>query len=167
MARVEVKGIEDYQQALERLFADTKPIIKQAVYKGAKIVADEIKDGIQNIPIQEGDNGLPPMGTPENPLTGISRRQKADLLEGFGLAKMEDKNGYIETKAGMNGYGSVKTRAYPNGTPNSVLMRSIESGTSFRKKHPTFRPAVNRARKRAEQAMAEELENKIREKMEG
>lgn len=159
MATMEYKGIEDYAKTLRELFEDTQPIIERAVYRGAAVVADEIKEAIRKIPIEEGDNGLPPVGTSKKPLTGISRRQKGDLIKGFGLAPIKNDGDYIQTKAGEDGYGSVRTKAYPKGTPNTMLMRSIESGTSFRKKHPTFRPATNRARKWAQAAMEKEIDD--------
>ena len=161
MAKIEFKGIDEYAKVLAALGNESEEIVKSAVYKGAAIVADEIKSGINSIPIQEGDNGLPPMGTAENKLYGISRKQKGDLMDSFGLAPMENDGDYIQTKAGVDGYGSIPTKKYPGGVPNVMLMRSIESGTSFRDKHPVFRQATNRARKRAEEAMKNEIDNQM------
>lgn len=161
MAKIEFKGIDEYAKVLATLGNESEEIVKSAVYKGAAIVADEIKSGINSIPIQEGNNGLPPVGTPENKLYGISRKQKGDLMDSFGLAPMENDGDYIQTKAGVDGYGSIPTKKYPGGVPNVMLMRSIESGTSFRDKHPVFRQATNRARKRAEEAMRSEIDNQM------
>lgn len=161
MAKIEFKGIDEYAKVLAALGNESEEIVKSAVYKGAAIVADEIKSGINSIPIQEGNNGLPPVGTPENKLYGISRKQKGDLMDSFGLAPMENDGDYIQTKAGVDGYGSIPTKKYPGGVPNVMLMRSIESGTSFRDKHPVFRQATNRARKRAEEAMKNEVDNQM------
>lgn len=161
MAKIEFKGIDEYAKVLAALGNESEEIVKSAVYKGAAIVADEIKSGINSIPIQEGNNGLPPVGTPENKLYGISRKQKGDLMDSFGLAPMENDGDYIQTKAGVDGYGSIPTKKYPGGVPNVMLMRSIESGTSFRDKHPVFRQATNRARKRAEEAMRNEIDNQM------
>lgn len=165
MAKIEFKGIDDYAKALANLQNESEEIIKRGVYDGAAVVADAIKSGLNSIPIQEGKNGLPPIGTSDNPLTGISRTQKGDLLDGFGLAPIENHNGYIQTKAGFDGYGSTKTKAYPEGLPNSVLMRSLESGTSFRKKNPVVRKATNGARKAAETKMGETVEKEIKKIM--
>lgn len=166
MAKINFKGIDDYAKALAKLESGSEEIVKKGVYEGAAVVADAIKSELNNLPIQEGENGLPPLGTPENPLTGVSRTQKGDLLDGFGLAPMENKDGYVQTKAGFDGYGRTKTKAYPKGVPNSVLMRSIESGTTFRKKTPVIRKAVTRSRKQAEAKMAETVEAEIKKIME-
>ena len=164
MARIMFKGIREYCKVLEKLKDEQENVIKSAVYRGAAIVADEIKAGLKTLPIEEGPNGLPPVGTPEKKLKGVSRRQKADLLDSFGLAPMRNGNGYIQTKAGVDGYGSIPTKKYPRGVPNVMLMRSIESGTSFREKHPIFRQATNRARKRAEKAMADEIDDQLKQR---
>lgn len=166
MAKIDFKGIDEYSKVLAALGNESEEIIKSAVYKGAALVADEIKQGIKSLPIEEGSNGLPPLGTTEHKLTGVSRKQKGDLLDSFGLAPIENDNGYIQTKAGVDGYGSVRTKKYPKGVPNVALMRSIESGTSFREKHPIFRQATNRARKRAEKVMADEIDNQLKQKFE-
>lgn len=161
MAKIELKEFEEYQKLLESVFDDTEGLIREAVYDGGKVVADEIKAGLKNIPVENG------YGTEEKPLSGINRRQKSDLIEGFGLAPIEKDGDYINTKAGMDGYGSIPTKKYPDGVPNTLLMRSIESGTSFRKKHPVFRPAVNRSRKKAIEAMKNKFDEAIKKKMEG
>lgn len=47
-----------------------------------------------------------------------------------------------------------------------MLMRSVESGTSFRKKHPVVRPAVTRSRKQAQAKMGETIDEEIAKRME-
>ena len=156
MAKIEFKGIDEYAGRLSILFKDSEKMVRRAVYDGAAIVADEIKAGLNELPTEPSR-----MGTAENPLIGVTKRQKADLIEAFGLAPIKEENGYVQTKAGVDGYGSVPTESYPNGVPNAMLMRSVESGTSFRKKHPVFRPAVNRARKKAEEKMKQVVEQQL------
>lgn len=159
MAKIDFKGIDDYAKALGILWKDSENIVKKAVYEGADVVANEIKQGLRSIPVDER------VGTKENPVEGVGRRQKADLIDGFGLSPMENKDGYINTKAGFDGYGSIKTKKYPKGQPLAMLMRSVESGTSFRKKTPVIRKAVMRARKAAEAKMAETVEEEIKKIM--
>ena len=160
MAKIDFKGIDDYAKALGTLWKESENIVKKAVYEGADVVANEIKQGLRSIPVDER------VGAEENPVTGVGRRQKADLINGFGLSPMENKDGYINTKAGFDGYGSIKTKKYPKGQPLAMLMRSVESGTSFRKKTPVIRKAVRRARKPAEAKMAETVEAEIKKIME-
>lgn len=165
MAKIDFKGLDEYSKRLEILFKDTEKVVREAVREGAAVVADEIKAGLKGLPIEEGGNGLPPVGTAEHKISGVSRKQKSDLIDSFGLAPIENDGGYIQTKAGVDGYGSIPTKKYPNGVPNAMLMRSVESGTTFRNKNPVFRKAVNRSRKRCEDKMAETIDQKIKEIM--
>lgn len=165
MAKIDFKGLDEYSKKLEILFKDTEKVVREAVYEGAAVVADEIKAGLKGLPIEEGENGLPPVGTAEHKISGVSRKQKSDLIDSFGLAPIENDGGYIQTKAGVDGYGSIPTKKYPNGVPNAMLMRSVESGTTFRNKNPVFRKAVNRSRKQCEKKMAETIDQKIEEIM--
>lgn len=166
MAKIEFPEIDEYANRLRAIGEDSEEIIKSAVYAGANVVADAIKQNLKTIPIEEGENGLPPVVHEGEMLTGVSRKQKGDLIDGFGLAPMENNGDYVNTKAGFDGYGSVKTKKYPKGVPNAMLMRSVESGTSFRQKHPVVRPAVNKSRKRAQAAIEEELDKQIKSRME-
>lgn len=165
MAKIDFTGIDEYARVLDAIGKESEELIKSAVYKGAALVADEIKKELKNLPIEEGENGLAPIGTAEKKLTGVTRRQKSDLIDSFGLAPIENRDGYVQTKAGVDGYGSIKTANYPKGVPNVMLMRSIESGTTFREKTPIFRKTTNKARKRAQEEMEKEIENGLKEKM--
>lgn len=165
MAKFTVKGIDEYTAALERLSDNAQEGIKESIYEGAGIVADSVKAALYGIPIDEGTNGLPKYGTPENKLKGISRKQRADLIESMGLSPIKENGLSTDTKIGWDGYGSVKTRKHPQGLPNILLMRSLESGTSFMQKTPVVRKAVTKARKTAEQAMIKKMNEKIEEAM--
>lgn len=160
MAKIDYKGIDDYAKALGKLWKESEEIITRAVYEGAGVVADEIKSGLKKLPI---DNRK---GTSDDKLRGVTKKQKSDLIDAFGVAPIENDGDTINTRLGFDGYGSTPTDKYPRGVPNAMLMRSVESGNSFRKKTPVVRPAVNRARKRAEQKMGDTLEKEIKERME-
>ncbi len=165
MAKFTIKGIDDYVAALERVDKNSEETIKEAIYDGAAIVADAIKAGLQSLPIDEGENGLQRYGTPDNPVNGVSRRQKADLIASMGLAPIQRFNADINTKVGWDGYGSIKTKAHPQGVPNVLLMRAVESGTSFMKKNPVIRKAVNKVHAKAEEAIKNKIDEKIKKEM--
>ena len=80
---------------------------------------------------------------------------------------MENDNGYINTKIGFDGYNATKTKKYPNGQPNALIARSIESGTSKHQKTPFVRPAISKAKAKAEAAMAASVDKDINNTMEG
>lgn len=161
MAKMKIHGIDEYAEKISKLNRNREKILKRSIYVGAGEIADAVKRGLEGLPVQNGANGLPPYAK-KNKLKGISSRQKKDLINSMGLSPMQElKLGYINTKLGFDGYGSVPTRSHPKGIPNSLLMRSIESGTTFREKNPVVRKSVNGARKRAIKKMGESIDKDL------
>ena len=78
---------------------------------------------------------------------------------------MKDDAGYLNVKIGFDGYNAMRTEKYPQGQPNQLVARGVESGTSWKQKHPFVRPAINASRKRAEAKMAEVLDKEIEKVM--
>ena len=168
MAKMQIRGLEEYEKALSQMANFTEEIGKEAVYVGAGIVADAIRNEIYTLPVGEGEiSGLPPKAKEGQKIAVISKRQRADLLESLGIAKIENRKGYIQTKVGFDGYGSVKTKKWPNGLPNVILARSINSGTSFMEKNPFARRAVSKSKNTAEKAMGNKVNEEIKKIMEG
>ena len=153
------KGLEEYELKLAKLGLNTEKIIGKAVYAGAGVIADAVRKNISSLP------NVPPKkayGTATAPISGVTSVQKAGLLEGFGISKMELSNGYYHVKLGFDGYNRTKTKKYPGGQPNMLIARSVESGTSFRSKYPFVSPAVRSSRKAAEQKIKEVLDEQIK-----
>lgn len=139
MAFIHFDGIDNYASQIRKLSNNATEIIGRAVYEGANIVADEIKSGI---------NGLPSK-------TGVT---KQGLESGFGISRMQDDNGYLNVKTGFEGYNA-------NGVANVLMARIFESGTSKVPKRPFVRPAVTRAKPKAEKRMEEVLDEEIKKLM--
>lgn len=150
------KGFDEYLVQLSKLSDQSLEICKKAVYEGAGIVADAVREGVQSIPINNG------YGTAEKPLDGITAKQKAGLLEGLGISPMEEENGYVNVKIGFDEYNSLKTKKYPKGQPNALIMRAVESGTSFRVKNPVVSKATRSAKQKAEEAMQKSIDISIK-----
>lgn len=149
MAKFQVgNGIDQYIDQLRNLEYTGRETIGEAIYAGAGIVADKVKANIRN---------LPPMA--------CNRLEKAALIDGMGIAKMQDQDGYYNVKIGFDGYDSIKTKSYPKGRPIPLLARSIEAGTSWRPKYPFVAPAIRAVKAQAEQKMAEEIEKGIKKSM--
>lgn len=160
MAKITFPGLADYEMMLSRLEGSTDEMIGKAVYAGAGIVADAIKDSIKALPIVRG------YGTESDPLPGgVTAPQKAGLIDGLGISHMQDDMGYLNVKIGFDGYNATKTEKYPQGQPNQLVARGVESGTSWKQKCPFVRPAINRSRKRAEAKMAQVIDDEIEKVM--
>lgn len=159
MAKITFKRGSEYAlrlQELERHFARPE-VLEEAVQAGSAIVADAIRANLDALPTEEYR-----MLPPGEIFHGLPEGQKRDLQESFGLTPIErDKNGFVNTKAGFDGYGSFPTNTYPKGVPNPLLARAAESGSSVRAKTPFVRPAVNATRKKAIETMDNVIQQEI------
>nr|DAI76789.1 MAG TPA: hypothetical protein [Caudoviricetes sp.] len=148
MARFEFSGIDNYIKRLNKLQQSTKDgVVGKTVYAGAAVVADSVRRAIQALPVGDGraqGGGL---------VDTVTLPQKAGLLDGFGISRMKDDDGFVNVKLGFDGYNSTRTEKYPRGQPNALIARSVNSGTTFRKKTKFVDKAVNSAKKAAEAAM--------------
>lgn len=148
MATFQFGGIDNYIKQLNKLQQSTKDgVVGKTVYAGAAVVADSVRRAIEAFPVGDGrvhDGRL--VGT-------VTRSQKAGLLDGFGISRLEDDDGFVNVKLGFDGYNSTKTEKYPNGQPNALIARAVNSGTSFRKKTRFVDKAVTASKKTAEAAM--------------
>jgi hypothetical protein len=154
MAKFEFQGLDEYLKVLADLGDKSEGLIKRAVYDGAAEVAKAVEAEIRALTENDGFQV-------RLPIRGVSKEQKRGLLEGMGFAKMENENGFINTKLGFDGYNEVKTKQFPKGQPNAMIARSINSGSSTRKKDPFMNRAVKAAKEKAENAMAARLDADI------
>lgn len=155
MAKFTFRGMEEYEAKLSKVFADTEMVGGKAVHEAAGLVADEIRKNIQELPERKG------FASPSAPAEGVTKSGKKGLLEGFGISPMQNENGYLHVKLGFDGYNGTKTKKYPSGQPNQLVARGTESGTSWLKKTPFIRPAVNRTKKAAVKAMQNVIDEEI------
>lgn len=159
MARIEMKGLDEYTAALSRLERSLKEsVIRPAIYDGADISADAIRGELQALPTQGG------MGPPvaRVPLQGPNKAQKKALLESFGITKMREDDGSYDVRLGFDGYNKIKTKTWPKGQPNVVVARAVERGTSFMAANPFIKRAMGRARKPALGAMRKSVDKSLK-----
>lgn len=150
MADWKFEGLDVYLRQLDRLKANTGSAIGKAIYEGAGLVATEVHEEIMKLPVnnQYGSKG-------------ITSVQKKGLLEGFGISHAQTDGDYRHVKLGFDGYNDQHTKQYPNGQPNSLIARSVNSGTSFRKKNPFVDKATRRSKSACEIRMSQVLEREI------
>lgn len=145
MATFQFGGIDTYIKQLDKLYAVTKDaVIGKTVYAGAAVVANRLRAATKALP--EGREN-------ETIFGAVTSAQKRGLLEGLGISRMRDDDGFVNVKLGFDGYNSVKTKKYPNGQPNALIARAVNSGNSFRKKTKFVDKAVRASKKDAEAAM--------------
>ena len=140
------KGLNNYIAYLQKINAVTDEVIGEAVYNMAKVVADKVRANIQALPAVSNEANI---ATYKQGESRLSEPEKQGLLDGFGVAPLQNDDGYLNVKLGFDGYNSVKTKKYPQGQPNALIARVTESGSSYREKTPFIRPAVNATRRQA------------------
>lgn len=151
------KGLDALIQKFDNLTGSTKEIAHKGLYKAAGVIADEVKSGLQSLPIQEDPDGTPPTMRDGQKLTGVTSKDKQTLINSLGIAPHRDNGSSISTAIGFSGTSDVRTKRFPGGVPAGALMRGIESGTSVRTKHPVIRQALSRVKAQAAEAAKEEI----------
>lgn len=151
VAKFQMRGMSEYLKELDNVAWATSAICKAVVYKGAAVVADEIKRGIKGLQVVSDKHALAAYQRLDPTL--ISYTQKKGLLESFGVARIQESYGYVSTKLGFDGYNDVVTDEWPRGQPNALIARACESGSVAMLKQPFMRSAQNKAKAPALDAM--------------
>ena len=154
MATWKFEGNDQYIAYLRKLDVNADEMIRKAVYKGAGYVADNVKSALNGLTTDDSRKK-------EEMRSGPTTLQKEGLIKGFGLSKMKDENGYINVKLGFSGRNRLKSKRNPQGQANIVVARNVESGTSWMRKQPSIRKAVNRSKKQCEEIMKETFDREI------
>lgn len=157
MAKFQFEGVDKLVAQYQKLEKNTTPIIGHAIYEGAGVVMKSVKSAIENISTDDSHG----FGTSTNPKTGPTSIQKAGLIHSVGIAKMRNDSGFYNVKIGFDGYNYVKTKRWPQGQPNMMVARSIESGTSWMRKQPFMRKAEQSSRSQCERVMSETVDREI------
>lgn len=166
MATFKTQGLDKYVAQLERLGKKTDTVISEAVYEMAKVVADEVKANLIALPSVPDTEGLKAFASEPQQKIPITKAQKWGLVHSFGIASLRNEGGFIHVKIGFDGYNEVQTKTFPNGQPNALIARSIESGSSTREKIPFLRPALAAARKQAIEAARVKFDEAIHDTFE-
>lgn len=104
-------------------------------------------------------------GTLDDKKKGPTTYQKEGLRRAIGIASLRNDGGFYNVKIGFDGYNGVKTKRWPQGQPNAMVARSVESGTSFMEKQPFMRKAESSSRVKCEQGMAKEIDKQLTQRV--
>lgn len=161
MGKIQFKGLDAYMAKLSALEKSTDKIVAAVIYDGAEIVANSVRDGLERLPVAEHD-GKPWFGTPGHLSIGPSREQKQGLIDSFGITKIDtDSKGFTNVHIGFDGYNSIKSPQWPQGQPNQMVARAVESGTSFMAANPFMKQARSRSAPKATKVMESKAKQEI------
>ena len=152
----ELVGLDEAMKRLEDLGARTDELMSKALYEGAKVMADGLKDAIRALP---EDSGYKKAGELRNV---VDPKDKEDMLSHMGISKFRTQTGSVYARISFDGYGQVKTKKFPNGRPVVLIARSINSGSSVRMKHPFIKPTVTQYKSAAMEAMRKVVEDELK-----
>ena len=165
MATMKINAGAEWIEKIRQLGRQTDAVCARAVQKGAGIVADQIRTNLEALAEDAHYSPTHPeyyFLSENEKFTGIPTEQKKDLLDALGITPVGvDELGNYNAKIGFDGYGSQPTAKYPQGIPNPMVARAVESGTSFRPKQPFVRPAVRSTKQKVVEAMQEVIDAAI------
>lgn len=133
-SKVNFKDLDDIIYELERAGGKFEPAAKQAIYEGAKVMADAIRSNLDSV-TQGTGNG--------------------DLSNSLFIGKMNMRGKEtVDTRISFFGYDR-------NGVPNALKAAVLESGRDWHKMEATkfFSKAVSSSRGKAKALLKKQLEN--------
>ena len=148
---MKVDGMAEISETLSKLEDKAPGAAARALYKGAGIMAEEIKKGaeqIQTAPFRYVRDGASRLPSPE---------EKAIVLAaGAGIAKFDKNATEVNTSVGYkaSGYAYLKGKQ----KPVPLIVNAINSGTSFMQKQPFIRKAAKSGGSKAIQVMKDSIE---------
>lgn len=142
-------AFDSFSEHLEKIAGMTDDIARQALYVGAGIYADAMKDELRGV---------------------IKDELRHELVDAFGITPIkQDKNFNYTAHLGFDGY-----QVLPNGkkVPFQLIARALNSGAEhgdkWKIKETHFAEnAVNKTKQRAQAAMRETVERLINEQIGG
>ena len=149
--QMKTEGMEQISEMLSKLEAEGQKAAARGLYKGAGLMADEIRKGAANIKTADfkyasrGETRLP---SPEE--------KEAVLSVGAGVAKFDRDGTEINTSVGYSNTGYAEVAGKMRPVP--LIANAINSGTSFMQKQPFVRKAASSGGPKAEAAMRASIE---------
>lgn len=146
------KGLDNYTRQLAQLRDGAEEMCKKALYEGAAVVADTIRNEIDSIPNRAYQSG--------GIAYGLTKVERNDLKNGLGITPIRDQDGVIDVKIGFDGYGRA-TKSFPQGVPVALTARSCCKGTSWLQKYDFLGKAQRRSQTQAEAKITETFNREL------
>jgi hypothetical protein len=151
--KLEVDGLTEFAEQLGQMADRAPAIASQALYQGAGIMADALREGVKTIKTEKFHYAVFPEVTNRLP----TPEEKAIIeAAAAGIAKFKKSGGEIDTSVGFRnaGYAELKGKM----VPIPKIVNAINSGTSFMKKQPFVRKSANTATPKVLAAMQKYIE---------
>ncbi len=157
MAKSKVTGLDVFVNQMTQLNADADKINRGALGEGAKLAALKMKAAIEALPVREDK--------PEHGrrLYGVTRSEKAQILNNFGIARFRGADGGWNTSIGFTGYVNTPSPKFNDHVPTGMLVQCVNYGTQFRRATHTLDKADKDITYSVSEAMQKYIEDKTKE----
>ena len=152
---MKTEGMEELETMLKKLGDNAGRAAATGLYEGAGVMAEEIKGSAANI-------RTAPFHYAVFIQRQVSPEEKAVVQSGIGIARFDQGSDGVNTSVGYgrrSGYAMMAGRM----KPIPKIANAINSGTSFLKKQPFVRKAVDSGSPKASDAIVKKIEEKINE----
>lgn len=157
MVSMKMEGLDKFIDLCNLTVKQTDKLCGRSIYPGGGIMyeyANQATRAIRTDPVGFRKGGMK---------WGPSKEQRDALVESLGIAPIRKQRWGMNVKVGYDGYNNIVTERWPQGQPNMMIARSVESGTSFMQPQYFMEKAVQRAAPAVEKAIEtqfyEELTN--------
>lgn len=157
MVSLKMEGLDKFIDLCDLTVKQTDKLCGRAIYPGGGIMyeyANQATRAIRTDPVGFRKGGMK---------WGPSKEQRDGLIESLGIAPIRKQRWGMNVKVGYDGYNNIVTERWPQGQPNMMIARSVESGTTFMQPQYYMEKAVQRATPAVEKAIeaqfSEELTN--------
>lgn len=147
MAKLKFEGLDKYILYLEKISNDVDKITGKAMYQGAKIVADDLKNTLNGLPTDDSRN--------RDMRTGLRSIEKAGLIHGMGISHTRRRGADKNVSIGFHDYNKL-------GKPNRMIAGALENGTSFMRPTRAISKSYRKSKSKAEAKMIEVLDSEIK-----
>lgn len=148
-----MEGLDKLIDLCDLTARQTDKICGRTIYPGGGVMYESAKQSTQAIRTDTGNYRARKVGP--------SEEQKAALVESLGIAPIRKKQWGMNVKVGYDGYNNTVTERWPQGQPNMMIARAVESGTTFMQPQYFMERAVRSATPAVEKAMEEQFSEEL------
>ena len=148
------RGLSEYLAQLENLEHRADGMAGQAIWEGAKVVADQVKQNLEALPADEPKPAYQKTEGRRNP----TPEEKQGLIDGWGISRKETRSGYINIKTGFSGTNA-------NGTKNASVAMRFEAGNEYCRRLAPVSSAIRQSKGAAEAAMKAKIEELLQKEV--
>lgn len=160
MAYLQVgRGLSEYLATLENLEHRADGMAGQAIWEGARVVADRVKANLEALPTTPAPEDRHPPYQKTEGRRNPTPEEKQGLIDGWGISRKEGRNGYINVKTGFSGTNA-------NGAKNASVAMRFEAGTETCARLAPVASAIRQSRSAAEAAMKAKIEELLQKEVE-